>query len=88
MFVKPIASIKPFVSVILNSPPSLCSITTLFCESTLATMFVNPAPLIPPAITSASAALLFVVTVTVIPLFNASCPTIDSAIVNDLLPAP
>ena len=51
-------------------------------------MFVNPAPLIPPAITSASAALLFVVTVTVIPLFSASCPTIDSAIVNDLLPAP
>ena len=55
----------PPVSLILKSPPSLCEITILLLASTLATMLVNPAELIAPAITSASLEAPVVVTLIV-----------------------
>ena len=69
---KPASPNVPFVSTITNSPPSLCSIEILFEESTLATMFVNPEPLIAPAITSASVAAPVVVIETVTAEFRAA----------------
>ena len=53
------------MSVIWKSPPSLCSITILLLESTLATTFVKPAELIAPATKSASLVAAVVVTLTV-----------------------
>ena len=60
---KPANANKPFVSVMLISPPSVCSITTLFKLSTLAlTLFNADEPLIALAISVASSAAPFVVT--------------------------
>ena len=65
-----------------NSPPSLCEITILFEASTEASILVNPAELIAPAITSASLDAAVVVTLIVTSAPRASCPTIDSWILN------